>query len=155
MPLTTMVNSDRLKIIKMPNGGKNAADFGICFFAGVLMQQLPIQTHFVIMSEDTDLDHVIRLLRSQGRTAVRINVKQEEKGVATTLINTPIQAYCEKMLVNHKNRPSTKITLLNSLKSYCLQDIEKAEDIYRQLEKTGVISIGLNDKLTYHDAKMA
>ena len=50
----------------MTSGGKNSADFGICFFAGVLMQQLPKETHFVIISNDTDLDHVVNLLKGQG-----------------------------------------------------------------------------------------
>lgn len=31
MTLVTAVNENRLKIIKMESGGKNAADFGICF----------------------------------------------------------------------------------------------------------------------------
>jgi hypothetical protein len=155
MPLTTMVNSDRLKIIKMPNGGKNAADFGICFFAGVLMQQLPIQTHFVIMSEDTDLDHVIRLLRSQGRTAVRINVKQEEKSTTIpTNVSTKTfaQTFCQKKLMT-ENKPSTKTALLNSLKAHCSQDMAKAEEVLQQLEQVGVISVE-NGKLTYHNAKI-
>ena len=33
VPLTATVNNDRLKIVKMPNNGKNAADFGITFWA--------------------------------------------------------------------------------------------------------------------------
>ena len=66
IPLSATVISNKLKIFKMTNGGKNAADFGICFFAGVLMQQLHKETHFEIISNDTDLDHVVNLLRSQA-----------------------------------------------------------------------------------------
>lgn len=160
IPLTAMVNSERLKIIKMPSSGKNAADFGICFFAGALMQQLPVQTHFVIMSEDADLDHVIKLLRSQGRTAVRINVKKEEKvtaivNVASDNDDTFIQAYCRKMLINSKNRPSTKTALLNSLKSHCAQDMSQAEAVFKQLNQSGAIAIAANDQLSYNDTKIA
>ena len=79
MPLTAMVNAERLKIIKMPSGGKNAADFGICFFAGVLMQQLPVNTHFMIMSEDTDLDHVIKLKIRTCHKQKRNGRKQTER----------------------------------------------------------------------------
>ena len=53
--LSATVSSNKLKIVKMTNGGKNAADFGICFFAGVLMQHFQKETHFVIISNDTDL----------------------------------------------------------------------------------------------------
>jgi hypothetical protein len=159
IPLTSMINTDRLKIIKMPNGGKNAADFGICFFAGVLMQQLPAQTHFVIMSEDSDLDHVIKLLRSQGRTAARINVKKEEKAAVLAPVvcangDVFIQTYCQKMLTHNKNRPSTKTALLNSLKSHCAQDIGKAESVFRELNRHGAISVASDEKLTYNDAKI-
>ena len=160
IPLTAMVNAERLKIIKMPSGGKNAADFGICFFAGVLMQQLPVNTHFMIMSEDTDLDHVIKLLRSQGRTATRVNVKKEEKVAAIAHAasdngDTFIQTYCQNMLMNSKNRPSTKTALLNSLKSHCAQDVSQAEAVFKQLNQAGAIAIASNEKLSYDDAKIA
>jgi len=36
MPLSATVNANKLKVFKMANGGKNAADFGICFFLLVL-----------------------------------------------------------------------------------------------------------------------
>jgi hypothetical protein len=160
MPLTAMVNAERLKIIKMPSGGKNAADFGICFFAGVLMQQLPVNTHFMIMSEDTDLDHVIKLLRSQGRTATRVNVKKEEKVAAVTVTALPsidvfIQTYCQKILINAKNRPSTKKALMNSITAHCAQDIEKAEKVFQQLSQSSAISLGANEALTYHEATLS
>ncbi len=58
MPLSTAVSANKLMVFKMTNSGKNAADFGICFFAGVLMQQLKQEAHFVIVSNDTDLDYV-------------------------------------------------------------------------------------------------
>ena len=35
IPLSVAVSSSKLKIFKMTHAGKNAADFGICFFAGV------------------------------------------------------------------------------------------------------------------------
>jgi hypothetical protein len=160
MPLTAMVNAERLKIIKMPSGGKNAADFGICFFAGVLMQQLSLNTHFVIMSEDTDLDHVIKLLRSQGRTATRINVKKEEKvaaiaNAATYNSDTSVQSYCQNLLINNQNRPSTKTTLLNSLKNHCTQDMSQADAAFKQLNQAGAITVALDEKISYNDTKIA
>jgi hypothetical protein len=78
MPLNEMINQQRLKIIKMPTTGKNAADFGICFLAGMLMAEQPQNTHFVIVSDDADLDHTVKLLKSYHRTAERISLKKEE-----------------------------------------------------------------------------
>ena len=85
MPLNDTINNNKLKIYKMATTGKNSADFGICFFAGMLMQQMPEESHFVIMSDDTDLDHVVNLLNSQNRTAQRIGVRKEEKSSTQTI----------------------------------------------------------------------
>ena len=77
IPLTTIVNDDRLKLVKMPAIGKNAADLGIAFWSGILMAQLPAQTHFDILSNDTDLDYVVSLLIGQQRGAERIGNKKK------------------------------------------------------------------------------
>jgi len=62
MPLSLTISQDKLKIFKMTNIGKNSADFGICFFAGSLMEKFQKKASFVIISNDTDLDHVVNLL---------------------------------------------------------------------------------------------
>ena len=103
MPLNEMINQHRLKIIKMPNTGKNAADFGICFLAGMLMAEQPQNTHFVIMSNDSDLDHTIKLLKSYGRTAERISLEKGE--VTTTIVNikeTTVEGYCQELIIQQK-----------------------------------------------------
>ena len=152
MPLNEMINQHRLKIVKMPNTGKNAADFGICFLAGMLMAEQPQNTHFVIVSDDTDLDHTIKLLKSYGRTAERISLKKEE--VTTTIVNikeTTLKGYCQKLIVQQKNRPSSKTSLLNSLRSYYGQDLNAAESSFNQLLELGLITLTANNKVTYHD----
>ena len=152
LPLTSTVNSNKLKILKTPGAGKNAADFGITFWAGVLMQQLPTQTHFTVVSEDTDLDHVINLLKSQGRTAERINTKKEE---LPTLVNpsastSPIKSYCVYLLKNNKNRPVKPETLLNHIKSGFKDDKLTSEMIIKELTKQGAISVS-NNRISYHE----
>ncbi len=152
MPLNEMINQHRLKIIKMPNTGKNAADFGICFLAGMLMAEQPQNTHFVIMSNDSDLDHTIKLLKSYGRTAERISLKKEE--VTTTIVNikeTTLKGYCQKLIIQQKNRPSSPTSLLNSLRSYYGQDLNAAESSFNQLLELGLITLTANNKVTYHD----
>ena len=75
--LATAISAGRLIIMKMEKAGKNAADFGICFFAGVLMQELPRNTHFTIVSNDADLDHAVHLLRAHGRSADRVGINKK------------------------------------------------------------------------------
>jgi hypothetical protein len=166
VPLSGMVCSNKLKIFKMINGGKNAADFGICFFAGVLMQQLPQETHFVIISNDSDLDHVVNLLKGQGRSAERIGNKKEEKKeekdvakVAKTIVEAtssiaPINIYCSYLLAYNKNRPGKKETLLNSIKSKFKDSPEVvALDVFRLLTIQGAVVVS-GSKVSYSDKKI-
>ena len=74
------------------------------------MQQLKEETHFVIISNDTDLDHVVNLLKSQGRSAERVGTKKEEKPVIVTATASlsPIKIYCTHLVAYSKNRPRKK-----------------------------------------------
>ena len=142
VPLTSTVNNDRLKIVKMPNSGKNAADFGITFWAGVFMAQLPLETHFDIVSNDNDLDHVVNLLISQQRSAERIGFKKDNPKVFLGTSETVTQPkedclheYCSH-LVKH-SKPAKKTTLLNSIKSKFKANID-SEELIDELIKQGV-----------------
>jgi hypothetical protein len=157
IPLTTTVNDDKLKIVKMPNTGKNAADFGITFWAGVFMAQLPLESHFDIVSNDTDLDHVVSLLKSQKRSAERIgNKKDNPEGVSGTSepVNQSkkicIHEYCSH-LVKH-SKPAKKATLLNSINSKFKANIDP-EELFEELIKEGVINVK-DEKITYNPQKI-
>ena len=157
VPLTNTVNNDRLKIVKMPNGGKNAADFGITFWAGVFMAQSPLETHFDIVSNDTDLDHVVSLIKSQQRSAERISNKKDNLQLAS-VTNEPVNQskhdclheYCSH-LVKH-SKPAKKSTLLNSIKSKFKANIDP-EELIEELIKQGVINVK-DDKITYNLQKL-
>ena len=172
-PLSATVNSDRLRIFKMPTPGKNAADFGLCFFAGALMQQLDPATHFVIISNDTDLDYVVQLLKSQGRSAERIgrqtddrNVNNGSSGQTTekqTLVTvtsntnpalqTAVKTYCIHLMTYSKHRPAKKATLLNSIKNKFKGQPETATAVFSFLTSQKVVAIA-ETKVTYNDAKI-
>ncbi|MGG6241641.1 PIN domain-containing protein [Nodosilinea sp. AN01ver1] len=158
IPLSATVSSNKLKIFKMANGGKNAADFGICFFAGVLMQQLPQETHFVIVSHDADLDHVVNLLRSQGRTAERTGTQKEAdktkktEAVGSTLISS-VKIYCNHLITYSKNRPAKKLTLINSIKNKFKESPELATEVFSFLITKGAVTISEN-KVSYNNKKI-
>ena len=143
----------------MATMGKNSADFGICFFAGVLMQQMPEKSHFVIMSDDTDLDHVVNLLNSQNRTAERIGMRKEEKINITQVQNasltegSPIQIYCAHLVSYKKNSPAKKTTLLNSIKNKFKDTPDITNSVLSSLVKHGALVIHEN-KLIYNDKKI-
>jgi PIN domain len=166
MPLSAAITSQRLKIIKMAHVGKNSADFGICFFAGVLMQQFPPDADFTILSDDTDLEHVVRLLAGEGRQASRIGGKKEDKPVPTavnvvtgaaagaqTAAPRTMATFCAMLLAHPNNRPGKEDALRNALRSHFMQSVSLAEHIFKQLVQGG--ALGLTDgKIRYVDARL-
>lgn len=162
VPLNATVNENRLKVVKMPNGGRNAADFGITFWAGVLMSQLPEQTHFTIVSNDADLDHVVGLLISQQRSAERIGTKKEiiplSPEVNESVItgqNRQLQEYCLHLVNHNKNRPAKKETLINNIKSKFKENGLSPEELFNLLIRECAISLNSGNKISYNETKIA
>src|SRR5712692_5720686 len=82
--LATAMHEGRLAIIGMQKKGKNAADFGLAFWAGRLAAEMPPDTEFLILSQDTDLDHVVHMLQGAKRQVERQDGKvHRTKRVAT------------------------------------------------------------------------
>lgn len=153
--LNQAMNTDKLKLIKMPSSGKNAADFGICFFAGTLMAQLSEDTHFVIISNDTDLDHVVELLISQDRSAERVGYKpkKEQTESGELLASKLTEEYCVVLSNRPKGRPGKKETLLNSIKSTLQIEMEIAQSIFNDLVAQNVVTVS-GTKITYDNQKI-
>ena len=84
--IAELLSSQRLQIVSMRQGGKNAADFGLTFWGGWLAGQLPPETEFVVVSNDTDLDHLVSLLVTSGRSARRMTASTHK---VTTLSTAP------------------------------------------------------------------
>lgn len=161
MPLTKVINEGRLKLIKMPEVGKNAADFGIAFWAGILMAQLPEKSHFDILSNDTDLDYVVSLLASENRSAERRGIKRENqpvlieqsKAIAPKAPDYYLHEACLYLASMPNNKPVKKETLLNSIQSKFKAENIDANKAVESLLKNGVISINVN-KIGYNQQKL-
>lgn len=168
MALTTIINDNRLKLVKMPTVGKNAADFGITFWAGILMAQLPENTHFDIVSNDTDLDYAVSLLIDQGRSAERVGIKKEVQ-IAPTPVVIPkavvktaaiateneykfLYEYCVH-LFKYVNRPVNKTTLLNSINAKFKNENIDGNKIIELLIKNDIAVIKEN-KVSYNQQKL-
>ncbi|MFB0984478.1 MAG: PIN domain-containing protein, partial [Acinetobacter towneri] len=62
--LSPFVMSGKLKVLKMPKVGKDAADFGLAFIAGQLSTQVSAKEYlFEVMSNDHSMEYVIELLK--------------------------------------------------------------------------------------------
>jgi len=183
LPLTQFVNADHLKIIKMPNVKKNAADFGITFWAGILMEKLPKKTHFDIVSNDTDLDFVVDLLITEKRTAKRIGrVVKEEVAIVeqpfefVTIDSIVSGKVVAKKLETIKSPPIPQPKIITPIQLYCahlaqypnkpakqttllnsikskFQDKIVPTELLDELVKRGVITIH-NAKVSYNLQKI-
>lgn len=155
IPLTTVVNENRLKIVKMPNGGKNAADFGIAFWAGNLLAQASVDAHFDIVSDDADLDHVVSLLNGQRASAKRIRTQKQNNSDSAPAINptASVQAYCLHLNTHQKNRPVKKETLLNHIKSKFNGAGIDEEKLFTDLCRQGAVQLADN-KISYNQKKI-
>lgn len=151
--LVKAINDNRLKIVKMPHPKKNAADFGITFWAGSLMAQLDEKTHFDVMSNDTDLDFVVELLTVAKRSARRIGRITTKIIVADVKpVTLSFQTYCLDLAKHPNNKPTKQTTLLNSIKSK-FQDKIVPLELLEELVKRGVITIN-NTKVSYNLQKI-
>jgi hypothetical protein len=157
--LATAIHEGRLAIIGMQKKGKNAADFGLAFWAGRLAAEMPSDTEFVILSQDTDLDHVVNMLQRANRHVERLDGKvhrtkkvssdppeqqEETDGDAVT-------EYCTVYLQPGRSRPVRKVTLSNSIRAFCKNHKKhiKPEEILRGLVARGVVVIDDKGRVTY------
>ena len=150
--LAIAINENRLKIIKMKTATKNSADFGICFFSGMLMERLPKETHFIIVSNDSDLDHSIELLKSQGRSAERIgHMKENNKTLSN--IDDSLTTYC-KYLITHTGKPTKKEGLMNSINNKFKGMPSVAKNVFQELINKSIVDIMENGKVNYNLIKL-
>ena len=172
--LATPIYEKRLEIVRVEQG-KNAADFALTFHAGLLVNELPPNTEFTILSDDTDLDHAVHLLQDKGRKAIRRSGKDQSantKPKAPAKSTTPkAKARAEKapasgkslvsdaaaQLSKHlrkldrKKKPKTKESLLNYIESHFKGNQELAdssEAIFKAMVKQGTIKLE-GDKVKY------
>lgn len=146
MPLNETINSSRLHIHKMDSVGRNAADFGIFFFAGMLAQKLSGPAEFTIVSDDTDLDHLVSLLENQGHKATREGKEKAmpvvvEPCVPVRDVAAGVKRYCEQLEAINGNKPASLQALRNSIRSRMAQNLAMTEAVLEQLMKLGAISV--------------
>ncbi|WP_083234959.1 PIN domain-containing protein [Candidatus Marithrix sp. Canyon 246] len=152
--LAIAINENRLKIIKMKTATKNSADFGICFFSGMLMERLPKETHFIIVSNDSDLDHAIELLKSQGRSAERIGSVKKNNNTLSNINDDSLTTYCKYLIKHSKTKPAKKDSLMNSIKLQFKGMPHIAKNVFEELINKSIVDIMENGKVTYNLIKL-
>jgi hypothetical protein len=115
--LATAIHDGRLEFVGMNLRGKNAADFGLAFWAGRLLERMPPETEFVILSRDGGLEHVVNLLRRNNRRARRVG-SVGEAATADVSDETAAEEYYTDRLRPQLHRPKRRRTLVKSLRTF-------------------------------------
>ncbi|CAK0773067.1 hypothetical protein CCP3SC5AM1_810010 [Gammaproteobacteria bacterium] len=158
----------RLAIESMERKGKNAADFGLTFWAGRLLVEMSPETEFLVLSQDGDLDYLIDMLRRAGRKVARVdgNTYSGFTATATHQDSLPdaadtagsgssLEIAAEDYLTVHINgrraRPARRFTLLNSIRSHFKGSGIDPDAILQELLRRGVLSLGRGGQVIYRD----
>src|SRR5262249_54325805 len=104
-----------------------AADFGLAFWAGRLAAEMPPDTEFLILSQDTDLDHVVHMLQGANRLVERLDGKVHRTKRLSTDSPKPqaetdgdaVTEYGTKYLQPARSRPVTKGSHENTIRRFC------------------------------------
>ena len=115
--LAPAIHEGRLEFVGMELRGKNAADFGLAFWAGRLLERLPAETEFVILSRDNGLEHVVNLLRREHRSARRAGSAIEAKTGVDPDDGAAEEFYTER-LRTQLHRPKRRKTLLKGIRTF-------------------------------------
>ncbi len=113
--LATAIHEGKLEFVGMEKKGKNAADFGLAFYAGRLLMEMPPETEFVVLSKDGDLDHAVNMLRREGRVAKRVDDAPHLPGMSNA---DAVDEFYTGRLQANQHRPLRRRTLLSSIRSF-------------------------------------
>ena len=170
--LATPIHEERLEVIAA-GAGKNAADFALTFHAGLLVNEMPPNTVFTILSDDTGLDHAVHLLHDKGRIASRLSGKDQSvkegakprdksKPPKTKAPTSKTPASSDSSINDaavkfsgeiqkSKKMPKSKKALINYIKSHFKGDQKLADSsdaIFKAMVKDGLITMD-GDKVKY------
>ncbi len=143
---------DDARIVKMNSSGRNALDFHMSYYVGVLSTQQP-DGHFHLIAKDTGMDPLIEYLKEKGISIARwadvfdIPIVKVPASVAEDYKLSRIMEY----LVRRGNqRPATMKTLLGSISALFEPKLDAAEcvKLIEQLRGNGILEVA-GTKLTY------
>lgn len=150
LSLAKVFEAGRFELVSM-KVGKNAADFGLAFWAGRLFETLPDEIEIIVLSKDKDLDRVVELLRKYGRSARRVGPR---KTTAPSPKQSPEEIAYELMgmLQPSGPNPASKTTLLKRIRTLLKQKnlTLGPEQVLEILLEHRLITLDGKEKVSYH-----
>ena len=143
---------DDARIIRMSSSGRNALDFHMSYYVGMLATQQP-DGYFHLIAKDTGMDPLIEHLKDKG-----ISVARWADVFDIPIVKAPAQVgeedklsrIMEYLLRRGRQRPAKMKTLLGSISALFQPKLEAAEcaRLIEQLRGNGVLEV-VGTKLTY------
>jgi hypothetical protein len=138
-----------LELVGIDHKRKNAADFALAFQAGRLSLEMPAHTEFVVLSDDSDLDNVVELLRKQGFSVCRSRSARWNAAVQVDYVLATRQ-YLEGRLVKGLTQPRRRATLRKSIRSFFKAQPEIEPDrVIDQLIRQQLVRFDTAGEATY------
>lgn len=157
----------RAQYIQIKNSGKNALDFHIAYYLGMLACQKP-ESMFYVVSKDTGYDALLAYMRTHKLKAQRVDdiSKIGQQPIAKTksvnpvltlpvvdeIVQASMQKGLEKLKTMGNSRPRLVKTLTTTLKS-TFRDIlsdQQLSDLIQLLQQKQYISISGQNKISYN-----
>lgn len=152
----------KTKLIRLTKTGKNALDFVLAYEVGQKAAANP-SAFFHVISKDKGFDGLITHLHNAKIRAQRHNdfsslaisspAKTPDSADApkTRRVEDRAHSLREQLKKVSQNRPKSKKTLLNFLKSHLGKDSTEAEALraFESLRQSGAVTVDGNDKLNY------
>jgi hypothetical protein len=147
----------RAEYVQIARDGRNALDFHIAYYIGVLAASDP-SAYFHIVSRDTGFDPLIEHLRGKSILADRVEAIREipivkaaaSKSAVSKSLEERIQSYADKLAHPKFTKPGTREALRNSIAAFFHKELTDKEvtAILAGLERRGFISI-VGEKIKY------
>ena len=142
-----------VEYIKIEKAGKNALDFHIAYYLGVLSHHDP-KAQFCVISRDTGFDPLIEHLKGK-KVAVKRYASVAEISVRRASHATAASGPLDRVVKNLSRRAASKPRTLKTLRSTILAHFrkelaeEELDELIGAMQKRGYIKVE-GDKVTYH-----
>lgn len=148
----------QIQVIKIPSQSKNNLDFHIALELGRFHERESAEIVFHVITNDSDLDNLLKHLKALGRKCQRIEIPKTAKSESETKPATAAAHHCPvwsrvvKGLTGlaEVKRPVKKSKLLNWIEGYTrrVEPVVKPESVYERLiEEKKIREEG--DKISY------
>jgi hypothetical protein len=143
---------DDARIIKISSSGRNALDFHMSYYVGMLSTQQP-DGYFHLIAKDTGMDPLIEHLKEKGISVARWSDVFDipiVKAPAHVAEDDKLSRIMEYLLRRGRQRPASMKTLLGSISALFQPKLDATEcaSLIEELRGNGVLEI-FGTKVTY------